>query len=115
MYTTITSLIVLGCLIAAILLGNGCSSFSSERSLNGRLQGRDQASDGFGGDHVGTCFRAVGQLSKGLYDTERSEVIQMAAKVAFLDRVLTVYGPEGAEARTRFMTIESWGVRFIFG
>jgi membrane-bound ClpP family serine protease len=26
----------------------------------------------------------------------------MAAKVAFLDRVLSVYGPEAAEARTRF-------------
>jgi hypothetical protein len=40
--------------------------------------------------------------AKGSYDTERSEVIQMAAKVAFLDRVLTVYGPEATEARVRF-------------
>jgi hypothetical protein len=40
--------------------------------------------------------------AKGSYDTERSEVIQMAAKVAFIDRVLAVYGPEAAEARARF-------------
>jgi membrane-bound ClpP family serine protease len=40
--------------------------------------------------------------AKGSYDTERSEVIQMAAKVAFLDRALAVYGPEAAEARDRF-------------
>jgi hypothetical protein len=40
--------------------------------------------------------------AKGSYDSERSEVIQMAAKVAFLDRVLAVYGPEAAEARARF-------------
>jgi membrane-bound ClpP family serine protease len=40
--------------------------------------------------------------AKGSYDTERSEVIQMAAKVAFLDRVLATYGPEADEARTRF-------------
>jgi hypothetical protein len=40
--------------------------------------------------------------AKGSYDTERSEVIQMAAKVAFLDRALAVYGPEAAEARVRF-------------
>jgi hypothetical protein len=40
--------------------------------------------------------------AKGSYDTERSEVIQMAAKVAFLDRVLATYGPEAAEARSRF-------------
>lgn len=37
--------------------------------------------------------------AKGTYDTARSEVIQMAAKVAFLDRVLALYGPEAAEAR----------------
>jgi hypothetical protein len=40
--------------------------------------------------------------AKGSYDTERSEVIQMAAKVAFIDRVLAVYGPEASEARARF-------------
>src|SRR5436189_3168977 len=37
--------------------------------------------------------------AKGTYDTARSEVIQMAAKVAFLDRVLALYGQEATEAR----------------
>ena len=37
--------------------------------------------------------------AKGSYDTQRSEVIQMAAKIAFIDRVLAVYGPETADAR----------------
>ena len=40
--------------------------------------------------------------AKSSYDTERSEVIQMAAKVAFLDRLLLMYGPEAAEIRVRF-------------
>jgi len=40
--------------------------------------------------------------AKSSYDTERNEVIQMAAKVAFLDRVLATYGPEAAAARGRF-------------
>src|SRR5438046_6967455 len=40
--------------------------------------------------------------AKGAYDTKRSEVIQMAAKVAFLDRLLGLYGPEAAEARASF-------------
>src|SRR6476469_9072182 len=39
--------------------------------------------------------------AKGTYDTVRSEVSEMAAKVAFLDRVLTAYGPEAADARTK--------------
>ena len=42
------------------------------------------------------------ESAKSSYDTERSEVIQMAAKVAFLDRVLAVYGPGAADARGRF-------------
>jgi hypothetical protein len=37
--------------------------------------------------------------AKGSYDTQRSEVIQMAAKIGFLDRVLAIYGPETAETR----------------
>src|SRR5205814_9237231 len=42
--------------------------------------------------------------AKGTYDTARSEVIQMAAKVAFLDRVLALYGPEAADARGELRT-----------
>jgi hypothetical protein len=38
--------------------------------------------------------------AKGSYDAQRSQVIQMVAKVSFLDRVLGIYGPETAEART---------------
>ncbi len=37
--------------------------------------------------------------AKGAYDTEKSEVVQMAGKVGFLDRVLAHYGPGAAEAR----------------
>ena len=35
--------------------------------------------------------------AKGSYDTQRSQVIQMAGKVGYLERVLTIYGPEAAE------------------
>ncbi|MBL9175801.1 MAG: hypothetical protein JNL10_19820 [Verrucomicrobiales bacterium] len=37
--------------------------------------------------------------AKGSYDTQRAEVIQLAAKTAFLDRVLEIYGTEAAESR----------------
>jgi hypothetical protein len=38
--------------------------------------------------------------AKSAYDTVRSEVIGMSAKIVFLDRVLAGYGPESAEARS---------------
>jgi hypothetical protein len=39
--------------------------------------------------------------AKGSYDAQRSQVIQMAAKFAFLDRVLSNCGPDAAEARAQ--------------
>ena len=37
--------------------------------------------------------------AKSSFDTARSEVMQMAAKIALLDRVLVLYGPQTLEAR----------------
>jgi hypothetical protein len=37
--------------------------------------------------------------TKGAYDTQKSEVTQMAAKIVFIDRVLANYGSESAETR----------------
>jgi hypothetical protein len=37
--------------------------------------------------------------AKGSFDAQRNEVIQMSARVAYLDRVLSIYGPETAESR----------------
>jgi hypothetical protein len=37
--------------------------------------------------------------AKSSYDTQRNEVIQIASKVGFLDRVLAIYGPETSQTR----------------
>src|SRR5262245_3920706 len=37
--------------------------------------------------------------AKGAYDSERTAMTQMAAKIAFLDRVLALHGPEAAATR----------------
>ncbi len=38
--------------------------------------------------------------TKSAYDAEKAEVVQMAAKAIWLDRLLVNYGPEAAECRT---------------
>lgn len=38
--------------------------------------------------------------AKGSYDTQRSQLILLAGKISYLERVLTVYGPETAESRS---------------
>ncbi|PYL78917.1 MAG: hypothetical protein DMF21_14140 [Verrucomicrobia bacterium] len=49
--------------------------------------------------------------AKSAFDTARSEVIQMAAKVALLDRVLVLYGPETADVRRALRDATDEGVR----
>jgi hypothetical protein len=49
--------------------------------------------------------------AKGAFDTARSEVIQTAAKVALLDRVLKIYGPEAMDARRALRDAIADGIR----
>src|SRR5204862_7834374 len=49
--------------------------------------------------------------AKDSYDATRSHVVQMAAKVGFLDRVLALYGPEAAAARAELHDTVADGVR----
>jgi hypothetical protein len=49
--------------------------------------------------------------AKSSFDTARSEVMQIAAKVALLDRVLVLYGPETIEARRALRDATAEGVR----
>jgi len=49
--------------------------------------------------------------AKSSFDTTRSEVMQMAAKIALLDRVLMLYGPQTADARHALRDSVAEGVR----
>ena len=52
--------------------------------------------------------------AKSTFDTTRSDVIQMTAKVALLDRVLKLYGPEAMDARHALRDTIADGVRRIW-
>ena len=98
MNTNLAALIVFGCLAGAILLGRALRRFLPEDHLT--ADSRDTIKLAMGLVATMTAL-VLGLLSsaKGAYDTKRSEVIQMAAKVAFLERVLGLYGQEATEAR----------------
>lgn len=49
--------------------------------------------------------------AKSSFDTTRSEVMQMAAKVALLDRVLLLYGPQTSDARRALRESVEEGIR----
>jgi hypothetical protein len=102
MNPTLTSLIVLGCLIAAVLVGRTLRGLLPEAHLSAESKDAVKLAMGLVATMSALVLGLLVSSAKGSYDTERSEVIQMAAKVAFLDRVLSVYGPEAVEARARF-------------
>jgi hypothetical protein len=102
MNTTLTAVIVFGCLIGAVLLGRILRRLLPEDHLTVDSRDTIKLAMGLVATMAALVLGLLVSSAKGSYDTERSEVIQMAAKVAFLDRVLAIYGPEASEARIRF-------------
>jgi Protein of unknown function (DUF4239) len=90
-------LITFALLLAAILAGT--------RVSENRLSAATKETVKLAASLVATLAALVLGLlvssAKASYDSVRSEVIEMSAKVVFLDRMLTGYGPESAEARAR--------------
>jgi hypothetical protein len=102
MNTTVTALIVFGCLVAAVLLGRVIRRLLPDHHLASDSRDGIKLALGLVSTMAALVLGLLVSSAKSSYDTERSEVIQMAAKVAFLDRVFTMYGPDAADLRTRF-------------
>jgi hypothetical protein len=102
MNTTFTALVVLGCLVVAVLLGKALRRLLPEDHLTADSRDTIKLAMGLVATMTALVLGLLVSSAKGAYDTKRSEVIQMAAKVAFLDRLLSLYGPESAEARAGF-------------
>jgi hypothetical protein len=112
--TTLTAFIVLICLIAAVLFGRVLRRLLPEDHLTADSRDTIKLAMGLVATMTALVLGLLVSSAKGAYDTKRSEVIQMAAKVAFLDRLLSLYGPEGAEARAGFREAVEEAVREIW-
>src|SRR6266496_1098245 len=102
MNTTLTALIVFGCLVGAVLLGRILRRLLPEDHLTADSRDTIKLAMGLVATMTALVLGLLVSSAKGAYDTKRSEVIQMAAKVALLDRVFGLYGLEAAEARAGF-------------
>ena len=87
--------IVFGSIFSCTLLGMRLRAALPEHHLS--PEAKDSVKVGMGS--VATMAALVLGLlvasAKSGYDTERNDVIQMAAKIDYLDRVLANYGPGG--------------------
>jgi hypothetical protein len=96
----VISVILFWGLVAAALIGRCVHRYVPQDHLSDSSRDSVKLAMGLVATMTALVLGLLVSSAKDAYDTRRSEVIQMAAKVAFLDRVLALYGPEAAEART---------------
>jgi hypothetical protein len=111
MNTTLTALIAFGCLVGAVLLGRALRRLLPEEHLTADSRDTIKLAMGLVATMSALVLGLLVSSAKGAYDTERSEVIQMAAKVTFLGRVLDAYGPEAAGVRAQLRETMEQGIR----
>jgi hypothetical protein len=99
MNSTITGALVFACLFGAGLLGVRLRAMLPENHLNPDTKDAVKVGMGLVATMAALVLGLLVASTKGAYDTQKSEVTQMAAKIVFLDRVLANYGSESAESR----------------
>ena len=99
MNSTLTALIVFGCLVGAVLVGRTLRSFLPQAHLSTESKDAMKLAIGLVATMSALVLGLLVSSAKGAYDTERSEVILMASKVTFLGRVLDAYGSDAAGVR----------------
>lgn len=111
MNTTLAAGIVSACLFLAVILGTWIRRLLPQHHLTSDTKDTVKLAMGLVATMSALLLGLLVSSAKGSYDTTRGQVIQMAAKVAFLDRVLAVYGPEAVEVRRQFRAAAEEGVR----
>lgn len=105
MNSTQTSILMLACLVATVPVGRIVRRRLPDPHLSSESRDAVKQAMGLVSTMTALLLGLLVGSAMGTYDTQRTEVIQMAAQVAFLDRVLAAYGPEAVEARARFQDL----------
>ena len=108
------SVILFVSLVGASLLGRRVRRYLPEDHLSADSRDAVKLAMGLVATMTALVLGLLVSSAKGTYDTARSEVIQMAAKVAFLDRALALYGPESTEARSELRAAVADAVQRIW-
>ena len=107
MNTSLTTAVVSASLLAAVWIGIWLRRLLPPPHLSADTKDTVKLTMGLVATMSALLLGLLVNSGKASYDTKRGQVIQMASKVALLDRVLVlgVYGPEGAEVRRQLRTL----------
>jgi hypothetical protein len=111
MNSVLACIILLASLVTMMLLGQRLQRHLPDHHLSADSRDAVKLAMGLVATMTALLLALLASSAKGTYDTRRTEVIEMAAKVMLLDRVLTAYGPDAAEARAQFRETVAEGVR----
>lgn len=93
------TVIIASTLFVALVIGMWLRSLLPQEHLSAESKDAVKVAMGMVATMTALLLGLLVSSAKESYDTTRSELVQMAAKVAFLDRVLTMYGPDATETR----------------
>jgi hypothetical protein len=93
------SLIVLACVFGGGLLGMFLQRVLPDHHLSAKSENVVKLLTGLVGTMAALVLGLLVASAKGSYDAQSAELTQLAADVAFLDRILAHYGPETKETR----------------
>lgn len=111
MNSTLTSSIVFACLVGAVLIGRTVRRHLPEQHLSADSKDAVKLALGLVATMTALLLGLLVSSAKDTYDTQRGEVIQMAAMITFIDRAFALYGPEAAEVRAQFRQTVEDGVQ----
>lgn len=114
MSSVLITSIICGCLIAAVLLGRGLRRYLPEHHLGGDSREAVKTAIGMVATMAALLLGLLVASAKGAYDAQRTTVLQASAKIAFIDRVLGLYGPDASDIRTQLRSAVDTAIRDIW-
>src|SRR6267378_1209900 len=99
MNATVIGLLAFAGILGATLLGMRLHAALPDRYLSAETKDTVRVGMGLVATMTALLLGLLIASAKGSYDSQRSEVIQISARIDFLDRVLAIYGPETDQAR----------------
>src|SRR5437773_6000210 len=111
MIITVIAAILFMALVGISLLGGRLARLLPEEQLSADSKDAVKLAMGLVATMTAVLLGLLITSAKSTYDTAQSEVMQMAAKISLLDRVLALYGPEAADARHALRDATADGIR----
>jgi len=104
--------VIFGCVFGGALMGIALQSVLPRHHLDSETKDLVKLCVGLVGTMAALVLGLLVASTKASYDTHRAEITQIAADTILLDRVLSQYGPEAADARA---TLRQAMARVVLG